>query len=160
MKKLVLLLALLSSQVRADIPTGHYELDQIKCSDGKVLKLGGKFMTYKIALDITDVGMKMTAVAKSAKWAPFKLLCTQTNEGKFSYIEEDKYEGYLSLTGVKCNAKIWENRLRKHAFGIEEQGVFNYTSENGKLVIHNEETVTKYSCKKTNSYPIYYYSKK
>lgn len=160
MKKLGLLLILLSTSVLADIPAGHYELDQIKCADGNELKLGGKFMTYKIALDVTDGEMKMTAVAKSGSWAPFKLYCTQINTGKFSYIEDDKYEGYLSLSSVKCNAKIWEGRLKKHAFGIEEQGVFTYSVSGNKLTIQNPDTVTKYSCKKTGSYPIYYYTKK
>ncbi|OUR99801.1 hypothetical protein A9Q84_01875 [Halobacteriovorax marinus] len=160
MKKLALLFLILSTSVFADIPVGHYELDKIMCSNGEALKLGGKFMSYTIALDVTEIDMKMTAVAKSASWSPFKLFCTQINVGKFSYIEDNKYEGYLALNSVKCNAKIWEGRLRKHAFGIEEQGVFTYTVVGNKLTIQNPETVTKYSCKKTGSFPIYHYTLK
>ena len=60
--------------------------------------------------------MKMTAVAKSGSWAPFKLNCTQVNEGDYVYTQEGKYEGELLNTSVKCNAKAWTAILKKKLF--------------------------------------------
>jgi len=160
MKKMALLFLLLSTSVFADIPHGRYVLDKIQCASGDVLKLGGKFMVYKVTLDITDADMKMTAIAKSGSWAPFKLDCTQVNTGKYSYRGDTQYEGDLALDSVKCNAKTWEKILRKQLFGVEAQGVFNYTVSGNKLTISNPNTITKYkTCKKANSYPIYHYTK-
>lgn len=160
MKMLLVFALLFSVNCFADIPQGHYVLDKIECSDGKVLKLGGKFMQYHITLDVTDHEMLMTAKATSASWSPFKLECTQTNKGKFSYIGETQYEGYLAMDVVDCNAKAWEAILKKQKFGVEEQGIFDYEVNGDKLVISNKETQTLYSCKKTGSIPVYHYTKK
>lgn len=160
MKKLLLLTTLLATSAMADIPSGHYVLDKIECTDGKVLKLGGKFMQYQVTLDVSEGEMKMTALAKSASWSPFKLDCAQTNVGKFSYVGETQYEGYLAMDTVECNAGAWETILKKQKFGVEEQGVFDYTVNGNKLTIKNDNTTKLYSCKKTNSIPVYYYTKK
>jgi hypothetical protein len=159
MKALAFLLVLVSISSFADIPTGKYRLEKIQCKSGKVLKLGGKFMQYNVTLDVTDADMKMTAIAKSADWAPFKLNCTQINFGKFSYSGDSQFSGSLPMTSVKCNAKTWENILRKQLFGVEAEGVFTYNVSGNKLTIENSNTITKYSCEKTNSYPVYHYTK-
>lgn len=160
MKTLVLGLALISTSLMAEIPTGKYILDKIVCTDGKELKLGGKFMQYDVTLDVEEGVMKMTALAKSASWSPFKLDCTQVNVGKFSYVGESQYEGYLLPEVVKCNASAWEAILNKQKFGVEEQGLTEYKIDGNKLSIKNLETKTLYSCKKTNSIPVYHYTKK
>lgn len=146
--------------VLAQIPTGNYKLEKIVCSDGKVLKLGGKFMIYDVSLEIFESEMKMTAIAKNAKFAPFKLNCTQVNKGSYTITSETNYEGSLPLFSVKCNAKAWESILNKQHFGVEEQGVFDYEVDGNKLVLFNPATATPYSCKDTNSYPVYHYIKK
>ena len=157
--KAIFLSLVISSICFGQIPNGTYRLEKIMCSTGKKLKLGGKFMQYQVDLKINDNLMNMTAIAKSAKWAPFKLKCTQKNEGKFSIRSNKTYEGYLQLSHVECNAKMWEGILKKHAFGVEEQGTFTYAISGKKLTIENPKTVTKYSCKKTGGYPIYHYNK-
>lgn len=157
--KTLLLGLFLSMNALAQIPTGSYILEKIQCKGDKTLKLGGKFMQYKITLDVTEGLMKMTAVAKNGSWAPFKLRCTQINEGKFSYTGDNTYEGNLGLLSVKCNAATWENILRKQLFGVEDQGNFEYHVNGNKLTIENPDTITKYSCEKTNTYPVYHYIK-
>lgn len=157
MKTLVLLL--LTMTTFAQIPSGKYTLEKIECSDGKILKIGGKFMIYTVTLDVSEEKMKMTAIAKSAKWAPFKLDCTQVNEGEFKVVSSSQYEGSLPLASVKCNAKTWEGILNKQHFGVEEQGIFDYEVTDSGLVIFNPATATPYSCKDTNSYPIYHYKR-
>jgi hypothetical protein len=158
------LLVMLMTLTTFALPQGKFVLDKIQCRDqngvdGKTLKLGGKLMVYKINLEITDTELLMDVHAKSGPWAPFRLICDQKNEGKYSLIGDNHYEGFLEMTLSKCNAKMWERILKKHSFGVEEQGVFTYTYENGKLITYNKDTVTKYSCEKTNSYPVYYYDK-
>jgi hypothetical protein len=143
----------------ADIPTGKYQVENIKCKSGHVMKLGGKFMTYSIFLDVDSTNMKMTAIAKSGSWAPFKLNCTQVNEGSYVNTQENRYEGDLPNTSVKCNAKAWEGILKKKLFGVEEFGEFTYQVNGNKLIIFNPNTVTKYSCDKADDYPIYFYKK-
>lgn len=157
MKLLTLAIALMATPVLAKLPTGKFTLEKIQCSTGKTLKLGGKFMVYKVNLDITDSTLKMSVTAKSGSWAPFKLNCVQINNGKYSLIGDSQYSGYLSKDYVKCNAKAWEDIVNKKGFGVEKEGVFNYTFANNKLVIKNPNTVTKYSCDKENGYPIYHY---
>jgi len=158
--KFLFTLLFIASIANASLPQGNYVLKKIQCSNGEDLKLGGKFMLYDVSFDITDVDIKMTAIAKSAKWAPFKLDCTQVNVGKYSLIGDNQYEGYLAVDTVNCNAKAWESILRKQLFGVEEQGVFTYEVDGEELKISNPDTVTPYSCKKTGSYPIYIYTKK
>ncbi len=157
--KLVLGL-LLSLSTFAGITDGRYILDNIKCSDGTVLKLGGKFMKYNITLDVKDDRMKMGAVAKSAKWAPFKLECTQINKGKFTIIDEKTYQGYMSLDSIKCNSPAWVNIMKKHAFGVEEdEVVFNYRVKGKKLSIHNPNTKNNFkTCEKKKLTPVYHYT--
>lgn len=159
MKLLALLTILVSTQVLANIPTGKYKADKIQCKTGKALKLGGKFMVYTITLDVTDTNMVMTAKAKSGSWAPFKLNCTQVNKGSYVYTQENKYEGDLPNTSVKCNAAAWTAILKKKLFGVEKYGEFNYKVKGKKLTIYNKNTITKYSCDKAGDYPIYYYTK-
>ncbi len=160
MKKMTLLfLSLMAMSAAADIPDGRYLLEKIECSTGKVLKQGGKFVTYQLFLDINAPVMKMTALAKSGSWAPFKLDCTQINEGSFIYTQEGKYEGDLPNTSVKCNADAWTNILKKRLFGVEEFGTFDYELNGDKLTISNPNTVTKYSCEETGGYPIYHYNR-
>ncbi|EQC48016.1 hypothetical protein [Bacteriovorax sp. Seq25_V] len=159
MKKMILALLVMASSVSAALPQGSFILQKIQCSNGEDLKLGGKFMQYDVRFDISDAEIKMTAIAKSAKWAPFKLDCTQINLGKYSLIDDNKYEGFLAVDSVECNAKAWESILRKQLFGVEEQGVFTYSVNGDELRVFNEQTVTPYSCKKTGSYPIYIYKK-
>lgn len=159
MTKLSLVLALLSFNAFATIPTGKYQVDKIQCSTGKVMKLGGKFMVYKIFLDVGEGEMVMTAKANSGSWAPFKLNCTQVNKGTFTYTQENKYEGELPNVSVKCNASVWTSILKKKLFGVETYGEFDYTVNGDKLTISNPNTVTKYSCAKTGGYPVYHYTK-
>lgn len=159
MKLLIMATVLMASQAFGQIPSGLYKVDSIKCKTGKVMKLGGKFMTYEIYLDVAQSSMKMTARAKSGSWAPFKLDCTQTNEGTFTYTQEGKFEGELPNTAVSCNASAWESILKKKLFGVEEFGEFTYTVNADKLTIFNPNTVTKYSCDKAGDYPIYEYTK-
>lgn len=144
----------------ADIAPGRYQVDQIQCHKSKkVLSLGGKFMVYTIFMDITDTEMTMTAHAKSGSWAPFKLDCTQINQGTYAYTQEGKYEGELPNISVKCNADTWTSILKKKLFGVEEYGEFNYVVDGDKLTIFNPDTVTKYSCDSEGDYPIYTYKK-
>lgn len=157
--KLTIILTLLTSMAFANIPSGTYKVDKIQCKTGKELKLGGKFMTYSIYLNVTEESMKMTAVAKAGKWAPFKLNCTQINEGSFVYTQENKYEGELVNTSVNCNSKMWTAILKKKLFGVEEYGEFSYLVDGNELTIFNPNTVTKYSCDADGDYPTYYYTK-
>lgn len=157
--KLVLIGLMLSLTTLANIPQGRYQIDKIQCSTGKVLHLGGKFMIYKIFLDVGEGNMKMTATARSGSWAPFKLNCTQENEGTFTYTQEGKYEGELPNTLVKCNAQAWIRIMKKKLFGVEKFGTFNYAVIGNKLTISNPDTMTKYSCEKTGGFPIYHYTK-
>jgi hypothetical protein len=143
----------------ANIPTGKYQVEKIQCKSGHTMKLGGKFMVYSIFLDIEDTKMKMTAIAKSGSWAPFKLDCTQVNQGAYVNTHEFKFEGDLPNTSVKCNAAAWESILKKKLFGVEEYGEFTYQVSENKLVISNPNTITKYSCDKAGDYPIYHYTK-
>lgn len=157
MKKL--LLSLLSLSAFAALPTGNYTLKKIECSDGKILKLGGTLMQYDVTLKIDETNIEMTAIAKNTKWAPFKLNCTQVNFGAYENTAEGKYIGELPIKSVKCNAKTWEGILNKQHFGVEEKGEFDYSLVNGELTLFNPATMTPYSCKDTNSYPIYFYTK-
>lgn len=159
MKFLLTLLVLLSVSAFANIPDGKYKVDKIQCSTGKIMKLGGKFMVYEIYLDIAGSKMTMTAKADSGSWAPFRLHCTQVNEGSFVYTKEGKYEGDLPNTSTKCNADAWTSILKKKLFGVEEYGEFTYLVSGNKLEVYNPNTITKYSCDKTGGYPIYYYTK-
>ena len=159
MKFMTLALALLSTSAFATIPTGKYQVEKIQCSTGKVMKLGGKFMVYKIFLEVGDGVMEMTAKANSGSWAPFKLNCTQVNRGTFTYTQENKYEGELPNVSVKCNSSVWTSLLKKKLFGVEKYGEFTYKIEGNNLTIFNPNTVTKYSCAKTGGYPVYYYKK-
>ncbi len=159
MKLIILMLTVLSLNVYSNIPEGRYQVEKIQCTTGKTLKLGGKFMVYKIYLDVSNGLMKMTAKANSGSWAPFKLNCTQVNEGSFTYTQEGKYEGELPNTSVRCNAKAWTRILKKKLFGVEKFGEFSYAVNGDKLVISNPDTVTKYSCDKNGGYPVYYYKK-
>ncbi|MCT4640973.1 MAG: hypothetical protein N4A33_01665 [Bacteriovoracaceae bacterium] len=155
----LLLALLLSVSAFATIPTGKYQVEKIQCKTGKVMKLGGKFMIYTIYLNVSDTKMKMTAKAKAGSWAPFKLDCTQINEGEYVHTSEGKYEGELPNISTKCNNARWTKILKKKLFGVEEYGEFNYTVNGNKLVIFNPNTITKYSCDKAGDYPIYYYKK-
>jgi hypothetical protein len=157
--KLSLIVLLLSFSAMANIPHGRYQVEKIQCTTGKVLHLGGKFMVYKIFLDVTEGNMRMTATANSGSWAPFKLNCTQVNEGTFTYTQEGKYEGDLPNTLVKCNAQAWIRIMKKKLFGVEKFGTFDYKITGNKLTISNPDTMTKYSCEKTGGYPIYHYKK-
>lgn len=157
--KTILMALVLASSAFAQIPHGKYEVEKIQCKSGKVMKLGGKFMVYKIFLDVKEKEMVMTAKAKSGSWAPFKLDCTQLNRGKYVYTQEGKYEGELPNISAKCNNSMWTNILKKKLFGVEEWGVFNYKVSGKKLTIFNPNTVTKYSCDKAGDYPVYHYKK-
>ena len=159
MKLFILLSLFVSTTAMATIPTGKYLLDKIQCKTGKTLKLGGKFMTYKITLDVTESDMVMTAKAKSGSWAPFKLSCTQINKGTFVYTKENTYEGDLPKDSIRCNAKAWVKILQKKQFGVEKYGEFTYSVNGNKLTSFNPKTITKYSCKGANNYPIYHYTK-
>ena len=159
MKFLITLLLVLSINTFANIPAGRYKVDKIQCKSGKVMKLGGRFMVYNILLDVTQSNWKMTAIAKSGSWAPFRLNCTQINEGSFTYTQENKLEGELPNTSVKCNAATWTRILKQRLFGVEKYGEFTYQVQGKKLSIYNPNTVTKYSCDKAGDYPIYYYTK-
>lgn len=156
---MTIFLTLYSLTSFALIPDGKYKVEKIQCSTGKEMKLGGKFMVYEIFLQVTGFKMKMTATANSGSWAPFKLNCTQINEGKFTYTQEGKYEGDLPNTSVKCNNNAWTRILKQRLFGVEEYGEFTYTVNGNKLTIQNPDTVTKYSCEKDGGYPIYHYKK-
>ncbi len=156
-----LLTLLLSVSIFAAIPAGDYKLDRIVCSSGKELKLGGKFMVYTVTLDVTASDMRMTAIAKSGSWAPFRLDCTQTNYGKYSLVNASTYQGYLGLENVTCNNDRWTDRLRKRPFAAEPNVVdFNYSVSGNSLVIKSPNTTNNFkSCAKDNAYPIYYYTK-
>jgi hypothetical protein len=155
----VLLFILIPVQLFANIPHGNYKIEKIQCQSGKVMKLGGKFMIYEIYLNIKENEMTMTAKANSADWAPFKLNCTQINQGTFRYTQEGQFEGELPNISVECNNPTWTNILKKRLFGVEDFGEFNYKFQNNQLAIHNKDTITKYSCDQTGDYPIYYYKK-
>lgn len=157
--KLILTLLFFTSTAMANIPNGTYQVDKVQCKSGKVLKLGGKFMVYNIKLAIASGRWEMTAIAKSGSWAPFKLNCTQINKGKFTYTQENKLEGDLPNSSVKCNSPAWTSILKRRLFGVEEYGEFTYKVKGKKLTLFNPSTVTKYSCDKAGDYPIYYYSK-
>ncbi len=159
MRMLIALALCCSSFAQANIPQGKYQIEKIQCKSGKVLKLGGKFMVYKIYLDVGAGSITMTATANSGSWAPFKLNCTQVNEGQFTYTQEGKYEGDLPNKSVKCNAKAWEQILRKKLFGVEEYGTFNYQVNGNQVIIYNPQTITKYSCDQSGDYPIYHYKR-
>ncbi len=159
--KTLLIAFLISTTTFANIPQGSYLLDKIACSVGnKTLKLGGKFMVYTITLDVFESKMRMTAIAKNRPWAPFKLDCVQQNYGDYSIISNDTYEGNLPLESVKCNSSLWEKILRKNLFGVEEQSNFSYSYSDGKLVVQNPNSITKYSCADNGGHAIYYYTKK
>lgn len=157
--KLVLFMVTITTMAFANIPVGTYKVNKIQCKSGHTMKLGGKFMTYDIFLNVDETKMKMTAVAKSGSWAPFKLNCTQVNEGDFTYTQENKYEGELLNTSVKCNAKAWTAILKKKLFGVEEFGEFNYEVDGKNLTIYKTNSSTAYSCDAEGDYPVYYYSK-
>lgn len=141
------------------IPNGTYKIEKIVCKSGKELKLGGKFMIYTIFLDVNGNDMLMTANANSGDWAPFKLNCTQTNQGKFTYTKESYYEGDLVNTSLHCNAAPWTAILRKKLFGVESYGEFFYNINGSNLTIYNMNTISKYSCDQIGDYPIYFYKK-
>jgi hypothetical protein len=159
MKIILVLLMFVSLNSMANIPTGNYKVEKIQCTGGKIMKLGGKFMVYEIFLDVSTTEMVMTANAKSGSWAPFKLNCTQINKGKFTYTQENKYEGELPNISVKCNADTWTRILKKKLFGVEDFGEFTYAVNGNKLTISNPNTITKYSCDKDGGYPVYHYIK-
>jgi hypothetical protein len=143
----------------ANIPEGNYKIEKIQCQSGKVMKLGGKFMIYEIFLKVSGNQMTMTAKANSADWAPFKLNCTQVNQGQFQYTTSGQYEGELPNINVECNNPSWTNILKKRLFGVEEFGTFEYSVNGNQLVIQNKDTITKYSCDQSGDYPIYFYKK-
>lgn len=149
----------MSTTAFAVIPAGTYQVDKIQCHKSKkVLKLGGKFMVYKIRLEVSATDMTMTATANSGSWAPFKLNCTQVNKGKVVYTKENTYEGELPNVSVKCNNDMWTGILKKKLFGVEKYGEFTYKLDGNKLVIFNPNTITRYSCETPGDYPVYYYS--
>ncbi len=152
---------LVATSIMAAIPSGKYKLDKIVCTSGKELKLGGKFMVYTVTLDVTASDMRMTAIAKSGSWAPFRIDCTQTNYGKYSMINGSSYQGYLALENVACNNQAWTNRLRKRPFGAQDtEVVHGYSVSGNSLQIKAMNTTNNFrSCEKTNSYPVYYYTK-
>ncbi len=154
-----LLILVFSMQVFANIPDGNYKAEKIQCKSGKVMKLGGKFMSYEIFLKVAGNTMTMTAHAKSAEWAPFKLQCVQTNQGHFHYTQNGQYEGDLPNISAECNNAAWTSILKKKLFGVEQFGTFEYTVSNNELIIKNKDTITKYSCDQADDYPIYYYKK-
>lgn len=142
----------------AELPQGDYIVEKVVCSDGRQLKLGGKFMEYTITLKITEDEMFQQAIAKSGSWAPFRLNCVQKNVGKYTQLSESQYEGFMEIDDVTCNASAWESMLYKKGFGVEKLGVFDYKMENGLLLISNERSENKFSCK-NGSFPTYYYKK-
>jgi len=160
MKKLIcIFVTIFSTLVLANIPDGNYKIEKIQCRSGKVMKLGGKFMIYEIFLKVTNNEMIMTAKANSADWAPFKLNCTQVNQGQFRYIQLGQYEGDLPNISVECNNSSWTNILKKRLFGVEQFGTFDYSFDGSYLIIQNKDTITKYSCDQNGDYPIYFYKK-
>lgn len=161
MKTIAILLTVLSLPVLANIPEGSYVAEKIQCHKSKkVLKLGGKFMVYKIQLNVTPKDLTMIATANSGSWAPFKLNCTQVNKGRIVYTRENTYEGDLPNVSVKCNNAVWTNILKKKLFGVEKYGEFTYNVSGNKVVIFNPKTTTRYSCDQSGDYPVYYYTKK
>ncbi|EPZ50056.1 hypothetical protein M902_0600 [Bacteriovorax sp. BAL6_X] len=145
----------------ATIPQGTYLLDRIECTTGETLKLGGAFMRYNVTLKIAEENAEMTAIAKSAKWAPYLLNCTQVNSGEFKYIGPGQYQGGLEMTKVKCNLGVWEGILKKQHFGVESNGsIFDYEYSDGKLVLSVKDTFTNYkTCREAGGSPIYHYKK-
>lgn len=156
-----LLPLLIASSVFATIPKGSYLLDKIMCTTGETLKLGGAFMRYNVVLKVGEEQAEMTAIAKSAKWAPYLLNCTQVNSGEFKYIGPGQYQGGLEISKVKCNLGIWEGILKKQHFGVESNGsIFDYEYNDGKLVLSVKDTFTNYkTCREAGGSPIYYYNK-
>ena len=159
MRLIAILMMLTTVGAYANIPVGQYKVDKIQCKTGKELKLGGRFMVYSLLLDVEATSWKMTAIAKSGSWAPFRLDCTQINVGKFTYTSEGKLEGDLPNESVECNSPAWTEILRRKLFGVEEYGEFTYKVDGRKLEIYNPNTITKYSCDSAGDYPIYYYAR-
>ena len=160
MKKFIYVFVMAFSKLAlANIPNGNYKIEKIQCQSGKVMKLGGKFMIYEIFLKVSGNEMTMTAKANSADWAPFKLNCTQVNQGQFQYTQAGQFEGDLPNISVECNNPSWTNILKKRLFGVEQFGTFDYSFDGSQLVIQNKDTITKYSCDQNGDYPIYYYKK-
>ena len=159
MRLIAILMMLTTVGAYANIPVGQYKVDKIQCKTGKELKLGGRFMVYSLLLDVEATSWKMTAIAKSGSWAPFRLDCTQINVGKFTYTSEGKLEGDLPNESVECNSPAWTEILRRKLFGVEEFGEFTYKVDGRKLEIYNPNTITKYSCDSAGDYPIYYYTR-
>ncbi len=159
MKYLVSLL--LAFSTFATIPQGSYLLDRIECTTGQVLKLGGAFMRYNVTIEIAEESIEMTAIAKSAKWAPYILNCTQVNAGEFKYVGEGQYVGGLEIADVDCNLGVWKNILKKQHFGVESAGsIFDYEYADGKLKLSVQDTFTNYkTCREAGGSPIYYYNK-
>ncbi|WP_412471736.1 hypothetical protein [Halobacteriovorax sp. RT-1-4] len=152
---------LMVTSVFATIPQGTYLLDRIECTTGETLKLGGAFMRYNVILKVEEEKAEMTAVAKSAKWAPYLLNCTQVNSGDFKYVGPGQYQGGLEMTKVKCNLGVWEGILKKQHFGVESNGsIFDYEYNDGKLVLSVKDTFTNYkTCREAGGSPIYHYNK-
>ena len=159
MRLIAIIMMLTTVGAYANIPVGQYKVDKIQCKTGKELKLGGRFMVYSLLLDVEATSWKMTAIAKSGSWAPFRLDCTQINVGKFTYTSEGKLEGDLPNESVECNSPAWTEILRRKLFGVEEFGEFTYKVDGRKLEIYNPNTITKYSCDSAGDYPIYYYTR-
>lgn len=159
--KFLLLLFVSIQFAYADIPEGKYLLNKIVCTTGKVIKLDSKekFVGYKVYLTVKDLAMTMTAKARSKGWASFILNCDQRNKGKFSYVGDDQFEGYLSLDKVKCNVKMWTGIVKKRKFGVHEQGLANYKVNGKKLIITHFESENRYSCADEGGIPQYYYTK-
>lgn len=151
----------ISLSIFASIPQGSYLLDHIECTTGQTLKLGGTFMKYNVVLKIGDEKAEMTAIAKSAKWAPYLLNCTQINSGEFKYVGPGQYQGGLEISHVDCNLGVWEGILKKQHFGVESSGsIFDYEYNEGKLKLSVQDTVTNYkTCREAGGSPIYFYNK-
>lgn len=159
MKSILLILTLFTKTVYADIPEGKYHLKRIKCTTGTELSLGGNRVKYDVYLEVKDLNMKMTAIAKAQTWANFKVSCTQINRGKFSYVGVNQYEGYLALEEAKCNVPMVSRILRRRGFGVEEQGLSEYSVNGKQLIIKNLETKNLFRCKDEDGIPVYYYQK-
>lgn len=160
MKNYILFLSLLliNSGFSA-IPLGKYQIEKIQCKKGKTLKLGGKYINYDIDLFVSESKMKMVAIATAFDWAPFKIKCTQINEGRYTLTGANKYEGDLPNKTATCDPSLWTRFLKDNLFGVEKYGEFTYKVSGKKLTIFNPQTITKYSCDSAGDYPIYYYTK-
>ena len=160
MKFSMLMLVFFCFSAFATIPAGKYKVEKIQCHKSKeVMKLGGKYMSYDIFLNITDTKLQMNVSAKSRSHAPFNLKCDQTNAGSIVYTKENIFEGELKITNLKCNAWAYEKILKMKNFGVEDYGEFTYSVNGNKLTVYKPNTKTNYRCKSSGDYPIYHYIK-